>query len=358
MRHSPLGLRGLGLPRLSRRPGGGDQRGGHGSNKRPAIRGSDRRPAASSGEVALEAKGYVTAAHKIQISPQVGGEIIYLDPNFKEGAVYKKGTLLAKIDAVIYEAQVKTAQAALRVAETNQQQVETGSTLNDIEVSKAQLRNMAAKLELSRIDERYNQAARFAVAAQENDKSSAQVRLDQTALAVQEQSLTKLQVSLVEQRLVARANVLSAQGNLEQAEKQLKNCIITAPVTGFILTYKAELGGYVNPFAFGASGYLCEMADLSDLEIEVMVQERDVAGIFQDQKCNIMPDAFQRDDTFLKKHPTGYDGIVSRLMPTADRSKGAIPVRVKVLDIAPDEVGFYLKPDMGANVSFKKKAEK
>jgi HlyD family secretion protein len=314
--------------------------------------------AASSGEVVLEAKGYVTPVHDIQLSPQVGGEIVELDKDFKEGAVYKQGAKLAQIDPVLYEAQVRSAEAALQVAKTNLQQVETGSTVADLEVAKSQLKNMAAKLEFSRIDERYNLAARTSVAQLDTEKSTAQVKVDQTAYDVQKNTVTKLEVSLQEQRAVAKAQVLSAQANLDQARKQLQNCTITAPTTGVILTKKAELHGYVNPLAFGASGYLCEMADLSDIEIEVMVQERDVANIFKDQKASIMPDAYQRDETFLKKHPSGYDGVVSRLMPTADRSKGAIPVRVQVLNIPADEVGFYLKPDMGANVSFKKKPDK
>jgi hypothetical protein len=43
---------------------------------------------------------------------------------------------------------------------------------------------------------------------------------------------------------------------------------------------------------------------------------------------------------------------VSRIMPTADRSKGAIPVRVKVLNIPRSDEGKYLYPDGGAIVTF------
>ena len=46
-----------------------------------------------------------------------------------------------------------------------------------------------------------------------------------------------------------------------------------------------------------------------------------------------------------------YEGVVSRLMPIADRAKGAVPVRVKVT-IPAEEEGVYLKPEMGAIVSF------
>jgi hypothetical protein len=46
-----------------------------------------------------------------------------------------------------------------------------------------------------------------------------------------------------------------------------------------------------------------------------------------------------------------YDGVVDRLLPIANRSKGAVPVRVKVT-IPADEEGIYLKPEMGAIVTF------
>ena len=87
---------------------------------------------------------------------------------------------------------------------------------------------------------------------------------------------------------------------------------------------------------------LCEMADLSDLEVDLPIQERDVARVFKGQKCKICAEAYP-DRT--------YDGYVSRLMPIADRAKGAVPVRVKVSVPAAEE-GVYLKPEMGVNVSF------
>jgi HlyD family secretion protein len=95
------------------------------------------------------------------------------------------------------------------------------------------------------------------------------------------------------------------------------------------------------------------MADLSDLEVDLTIQERDIANIVVGQKCTVVPEAFQNNKAFRARHPTGYDGEVSRLMPIADRAKGAIPVRVKVV-VPREEEGVYLKPDMGVIVSFKK----
>jgi hypothetical protein len=114
------------------------------------------------------------------------------------------------------------------------------------------------------------------------------------------------------------------------------------------------LGNIVNPSAFssGISASLCEMADLRQLEIDMSIQERDIASIKENQLCRVMPEAYEKDKDFLAKHPQGYEGFVSRLMPTADRAKGAIPVRVRIKDIPKDESGKYLRPDMGALVSF------
>ncbi|MFO0880463.1 MAG: ABC transporter ATP-binding protein [Gemmataceae bacterium] len=94
-------------------------------------------------------------------------------------------------------------------------------------------------------------------------------------------------------------------------------------MTGAILSKKAELGNIVNPSAFssGISASLCEMADLTRLEIDLSIQERDIASVKVGQPCLIMPEAYKSDREFLARHPQGYYGDVSRLMPTADRAK-------------------------------------
>src|SRR5581483_118349 len=83
------------------------------------------------------------------------------------------------------------------------------------------------------------------------------------------------------------------------------------------------------------------------------IQERDISAVVVGQACYVMPEAFEKNKEFLARHPKGYEATVSRLMPIADRAKGAIPVRVKV-PVPRDEEGVYLKPDMGVIVSFRK----
>ena len=84
------------------------------------------------------------------------------------------------------------------------------------------------------------------------------------------------------------------------------------------------------------------MADLSDMEVDLAIAERDIGRAFKGQRCKVVAEAFP---------DRSYDGEVSRIMPQADRAKGAVPVRVKIA-IPRDEEGKYLRPDMGAIVTF------
>jgi multidrug resistance efflux pump len=140
-------------------------------------------------------------------------------------------------------------------------------------------------------------------------------------------------------------DVAQARADRNTAKWNFDNCEVKAPVSGTILTKKAEKGNIVNPIAFNISTSLCEMADLKDLEVDLSIQERDIALISKGQLCRVRPEAYK---------DRVYEGVVSRLMPIADRAKGAIPVRVK-LKVPPEEEGVYLKPDMGVIVSFLKK---
>jgi len=146
----------------------------------------------------------------------------------------------------------------------------------------------------------------------------------------------------------ANRRVKQAEEEVVKTRWRLDNCTIRAPIAGTILTKFAEEGNIVNQLSLNLKGSICDMADLSDLEIDLSIQERDVSRVFKGQRCRIRPEAYP-DHT--------YDGYVSRLMPIADRGKGAVPVRVKLIVPKDEEQGAYLKPEMGAVVSFLKKEE-
>jgi HlyD family secretion protein len=317
---------------------------------------------APSGELALEVKGYVTPVHQIQVSPKISGQLVWLHDKFEEGAIFQKGDVLAKIEAVEYQSDYDHAKAYLAAAEQRCREQETGNRPQEIAQAKADLEEQKANLEQLRLDLKRNVQLASTSATAARDYELAKYGYDAMERRVARlQSAYDLMVegAREERKLAAKADVAQARADLAKAEWRLENTVIKAPVSGTILEKKAELGNLVNPSAFsnGLAASLCDMADLSQLEVDVKVSERDRPRVFKGQKCWVVPDAFVRDDEFKKTHPRGFEGVVSRIMPKGDRANSAIPVRV-LITIPKGEEGVYLVPDMNATVSFLTKSAK
>jgi multidrug resistance efflux pump len=302
---------------------------------------------ASSGEVALEAKGYIIPAHQILVSPKVSGMIVKL--LIEEGQRVQKDQMLAQLETIEYKADRDRARASTDVAWQRFVELYTGHRPEEVRQAKAELEEMEAQLQQLHLD--WQRTTRLqptqALAQKEYELAYSSYKAMERRVERLRQSY-KLMVEgpRAERIQAAWAEWQQADADLTKAQWRLDNCTIRAPVSGTILTKKAEEGNIVNPSAFsnGLAASVCEMADLSDLEVELDIQERDIAKVQKGQRCLVRPEAFP---------DRVYPGTVDRLMPTANRAKGAIPVRVKV-QVSKDEEGVYLKPEMGAVVSFMK----
>ncbi len=303
---------------------------------------------ASSGEVVLERKGYIIPAHQIMISPKVSGMIESL--NIEEGKRVKKGEILAQIETVDYQADYDHSCASFDGAWQRWLELYSGSRPQEIKSAKAKLDEMDAQKDQLYLDFKRNTrlTGTNAVAARDYEQSASAYRaMERHSMQMRQDYELMLEGPRPEKIDAAWADVLQASADMAKNKWRLDNCAIRAPVSGTILIKHAELGNLVNPVALQGSFSLCDMADLSDLEVDLNIEERDVAKVFKGQVCRVRPEAYPE---------RVYEGIVSRLMPQADRAKSAIPVRVKV-QVAKDEEGVYLKPEMGVVVSFQKKNE-
>jgi multidrug resistance efflux pump len=325
------------------------------SNAAPAAPATPTSSVASSGEVVLQAKGYVIPAHQVQVSPKVGGMIRELNQKFEEGQFFKEGEVLAWLEKDDYQADYDHAVAARDAAEQRYKESlcnrpeEIKAAFNELKESEETLKQL--ELDLRRSERLVGTTA---LSAKEYEQS----KFPRDAMKRRVDRL-RFMYDLMkkgpreEKQKAAEAERKAAEADVARAKWRLDNCEIKAPISGHILTKKAEKGNVVNPLAFTISSSLCEMANLGDLEIDLSVQERDIARVEKGQSCTIMPEAFQNHEPFRQRHPRGYDGQVIRLMPIADRSKGAINVRVRV-KIPEDEIGKVLKPEMSVLVSFLK----
>jgi multidrug resistance efflux pump len=312
-------------------------------SKGESVAGAASAPTASSGNIVLDAKGYIIPVQQILVSPKVSGMIV--ESRILEGRSVKIDEVLAKLEDVDYQADFRRATAALKLARHRLSEIKTswpkevGAAEAEMEEARAQLAQ--AKSDYERCRDLFK--SRTAISKQDFELAESKYFAQQQRVKRLEYVLKLMEDSRLERISAAEAEVDQADADLKKAEWRLDNCTIKAPIAGMILKKNAEKGNIVNPIAFNGSFSLCDLADLKNLEVELTIQERDIAKVRKGQKCKVRAEAFP---------DRVYEGFVSRLMPIADRAKGAIPVRVKIIVPTEEEAGTYLKPEMGALVSF------
>jgi RND family efflux transporter MFP subunit len=138
----------------------------------------------------------------------------------------------------------------------------------------------------------------------------------------------------------AQAAVEAAAAALSGAEANLDYTLIRAPFDGVVLTKNADVGDIVTPLSASATSKaaVVTLADMDSLQVEVDVSETSITLINVGQPCDIQLDALP---------DRRFRGAVHAVVPTVDRAKATVLVKVKFLDRDP-----RMLPDMSAKVSF------
>jgi RND family efflux transporter MFP subunit len=246
----------------------------------------------SRGAPVLTASGYVVARRKAVVSAKIQGRLA--DLRVEEGSRVREGELIARLESSDYAAQVRRAEAAVQRAEADLAE------------------------------------ARRQVALSERLAADRIVSTDQLQVA---QSRAQ----------VAEAALAQARADLGFAQAQLANTRILAPFTGTVVKKMAEVGESVAPIPPGvnistSSGAIVALADLDTLEVEADVSESNVARLREDQPAEVTVEAFP---------DRSYRAVLRQVIPTADRTKATVQVKVTILDKDRD-----LKPEMSAKVTF------
>lgn len=294
-------------------------------------------------QIVLESRGYVLARHQVLISPQVTGRILKL--NIEEGRRVVVGDVLAEIENVEYRSDYDQMRGAVIRAEAELRELVAGTRPQEIAAAIAELEEQTLTLPKVEADYRRHKQLvdRDASTLAELEAAESSYLALRRRIERLKQNLDLLKEGPRSERIdMAKASIVQAQAALAKAQWRLDNCVIRAPLSGTILRKNAEEGNLINAAAFNGSFSICEISDLSDLEVDLDIQERDISKIYAGQVCEVRSEAFP-------KHP--YEAVVSRIMPIADRAKGAIPVRV-AMRVPEDEQGVYLKPEMSALVVF------
>ncbi len=252
----------------------------------------------------LNASGYVTARRRATVSSKVTGKV--LEVFIEEGKAVRKGQVLARLD----DSQVR---AALAVAEAQ---------LNSA-------RGAAAEDE-ARLREAERQFNRLTQLVQEKVVGRAEVDTAQSSV----ESL-KARIALAKQQVeVARSQVAAL-------DVDLSDTVVRAPFDGVAISKDAQPGEMISPVSAGG-GFtrtgICTIVDMSSLEIEVDVSESYINRVKPNQPVEAILDAYP--DWRIPAH-------VITSVPTADRQKATVRVRIGFEDLEP-----RILPDMGVKVSF------
>lgn len=255
--------------------------------------------------VAVVANGYVVARTKAAVSAKIPGRLAAL--NVSEGSTVQKGEVIARLDNADYAAAV--GQADAQVASAKATLIETQADRDQLQREFVRVRDIRAQNE-------------NLVSPQ--DVENAQSKAQQGAARVDAQ----------------QARVDAAAAALRVAQANLENTYIRAPFGGTVLRKEAEVGEVVAPSVGGGltRGAVVTMADLSTLEVEVDVNEAYIARVQGGQQARITLDAYP---------DTAFRGSVRQVVPTADRQRATVQVKVSILDRDP-----RILPEMGSKVEF------
>lgn len=203
----------------------------------------------------VTATGKVQPEVEVKISPEVGGEII--DIPFKEGNSVKKGDVLVKIKPDFYQALAEQQEAAL-----------VGARAVAVQ-SKAQL--LKAQQDFKRSEDLFNK----------NLVSDSDFTVAKTALEVAQANLDN-----------AQAQIRSTEGALKQVSDQLSKTTIYAPMDGSISSLSSEIGERVIGGGQFAGTEIMRVADLSNMELRVKVNENDIVNVKINDHAVISIDAY------------------------------------------------------------------
>lgn len=255
----------------------------------------------------LNASGYVVPQRNAALSSKGQGRLEWL--GVLEGSRVKANEIVARLESRDVRASLEQAAAQVNVARANLDQ-----NLAEERDSRANLRRSAELL------------AKGFISGAQHDTNIA--RADKAGAAVAS----------------TRAAIAAAEANRRVAEVAVEQTLIRAPFDGIVLTKNANVGDNITPFssALNSKGAVVTIADMNTLEVEADVSESSIAKIRINQPCDIQLDALP--DLRLA-------GVVSRIVPTVDRAKATVLVKVRFTERDP-----RVLPDMSAKVAFLDKA--
>ncbi len=237
----------------------------------------------------LNASGYVVAQRKAAVASKATGRLDWL--GVEEGSRVKSGQIIARLENRDVLAAADQAEAGLTNAKAD---------LADAQLNYDRMKDLRSKGYIA-----------------QTDFDTADTRLKRS-----------------------QAAVTGAEAALRAAQVAVEYTLIRAPFDAVVLTKDADIGDIVTPLgaAANAKASVVTIADMTSLQVEVDVSESNIEKVKPGQPCEIQLDALP---------DARFPGAVHMIVPTADRTKASVMVKVRFVQLDP-----RVLPEMSARVAF------
>jgi HlyD family secretion protein len=323
-------------------------------------------------ESKVTANGEVRPRNFVNMTSEVPGRVIEI--YVKEGDWVKAGTPLLRIDPTQISSEAEGSQANLQAAraEVQNAQVQVDAARNNVLNVQASL--AAAKYELERTkadlafaEEEFRRREQLleqgVISRAEYDRARASYRGAQALVEAQQQRVQQLEAQLRDAQIrvrqaqaqlqSARARVAQIQANYKSALDRLAKTVQKAPIDGVIANLPVRVGQYV--LASFSTTPLLTIADMSEINVEVQVDETDIARVRVGQKARIRVDALGDQELQGEVSEVGRAALVRggqalpELTPSGQEAKD-FKVVIKLINLTPD-VRDRLRPGMSATAT-------
>jgi RND family efflux transporter MFP subunit len=251
----------------------------------------------------LNSSGYVVAQRKAAVASKTTGRLEWI--GVEEGNNVVAGQIIARLENKDLESSVRQAEAVLQNSRAVREQ--SVAELTDAEKSLRRHKELLAA---------------GIVSQAEYDIAEARFKRARAATAA------------------AEAGIATTVAGLQGANVNLGYSLIRAPFDAVVLTKNADVGDIITPLGAAANSKaaVVTIADLASLQVEADVSESNLAQIRHGQPCEVTLDAIPG---------SRFQGVVQTIVPTADRSKASVMVKIRFL-----ERDRRIFPEMSAKVAF------
>jgi len=289
----------------------------------------------------IDASGNIEATN-IVVSSQVSGKVIQI---FKdEGNQVNKGDTVIAIDPETYKLKLDEALAAKDYAQAQYKLLKVGARNEDIKQAEDNLKQAQVSFDLAEQDKDRmdNLFKSLSITKKQHDDATANYEITRARLNSAKENLEKVKnLARPEELKQAEANLNKSIANVNLLQKNLNDCFVTSPSSGFITKKFIEVGETA-----GILSSLFQVADLTSVELAIYVSATELGKVKLGQKAEI------KVDTYPDK---SFDGTVIYISPQAEftpkniqtkdeRTKLVFRVKIKI-----NNPNFELKDGMPAD---------